>query len=124
MFFKIGEDILLLLDLPTVVLRLLVGHLYLELEVVQLLLLPLDLHAQLDVLPLQVLALALQRLVDALLRLRRLVRQRAQAHRARQTIDQLLALLRQHLDLHLLVDLALDRRLLRLVELGYAHLLH
>jgi hypothetical protein len=121
-FFEVVEDLFLFLDLPAIVLRLFVGNLNLELEVVEFLLLPLDLHAQLDVFLLQVLALVLQSLIDGLLGLGLLIVECAQPRGAGESADELLALLCEHLELQLLVDLVVDGLLIGVVELGYADL--
>lgn len=105
MFFEVGQDLFLLLDLAGVVLRFLVGHLDLELVVVEFLLLPLDFNAEVDVLLFQPDPLVFDFLADDLLLLRLLVSQDAHPCTRAQPVDELLALLGEHLQFHLFVDL-------------------
>jgi hypothetical protein len=117
---QVGQDLLLLLDLPAVVLCLLVRYLYLELVVVQLLLLPLDLDAELHVLFLQPLPFPFHLLVDALLLLWGLVRKHTGACAGRQSADEFLALLSQHFQLFFWIELVVSLAVVFVVELRNA----
>ena len=107
MLLQILQDLLLLLDLATVVLRLLPRDRDLKLIILEFLLLSLDLHTQLKVLLLQSHLLLLGLLVHGLVHIPHLLKHTpaytATPVIARQLRYQLLTLLREHLQLQLLL---------------------